>query len=123
MIGVEVVPEAVENARENAARNGLDNVEFICADAGQSAGMLAQQGITPDVVVVDPPRKGLDDTAIGAIGLLAAARVVYVSCDPATLARDIKLLEAQGYTASRCRVFDLFPRTAHCEVCVELYRK
>ena len=123
VIGVEVVPEAVENARENAARNGLDNVEFICADAGQSAGMLAQQGITPDVVVVDPPRKGLDDTAIGAIGLLAAARVVYVSCDPATLARDIKLLEAQGYTASRCRVFDLFPRTAHVETVALLTRE
>ncbi|WP_087065606.1 23S rRNA (uracil(1939)-C(5))-methyltransferase RlmD [Intestinibacillus massiliensis] len=123
VIGVEVVPEAVENARENAGRNGLDNVEFICADAGQSAGMLAQQGITPDVVVVDPPRKGLDDTAIGAIGLLAAARVVYVSCDPATLARDIKLLEAQGYTAARCRVFDLFPRTAHVETVALLTRK
>lgn len=123
VIGVETVPEAVENAKENAQRNGLSNVEFLCADAGQAAVMLAQRGERPDVLVVDPPRKGLDETAIDAAAALSPARIVYVSCDPATLARDVKLLEEHGYHATRCKAFDLFPRTAHVETCVLLSHK
>lgn len=122
VIGVEVVPEAVENARENAACNGLQNVQFICADAGQAAGLLAQEGVRPDVIVVDPPRKGLDGAAIEAIGFLKPEKVIYVSCDPATLARDLKLLQEQGFQAKRCSVYDLFPRTAHVETVILMTR-
>lgn len=119
VIGVETVSEAIENAKENAARNGIDNAEFLCADAGQAAAMLAERGERPEVLVVDPPRKGLDETAIKAAVQLAPQRIVYVSCDPATLARDLKLFSEQGYQAVRCKAFDLFPRTAHVEtVCL-----
>lgn len=120
VIGVEVVPEAVENARENAARNGVENAEFICADAGQTALMLAQRGENPEVLVVDPPRKGLDEQMIEAIGQMAPPRVVYVSCDPATLGRDLKRLAVHGYRAVTARAFDLFPRTKHVETVVLL---
>lgn len=123
VIGVEAVPEAVENARENAARNGLTNAEFLCADAGQAAAMLAQSGEAPQLLVVDPPRKGLDETAINAILALSPARIVYVSCDPATLARDLKLFTQQGYTVKRCKAFDLFPRTAHVECVVSIQKR
>lgn len=119
VMGIEVIPEAIENAWQNAERNQIQNVNFLCADAGQAAVMLAQQGNTPDVVVVDPPRRGLDETAISAIASLQPQRVVYVSCDPATLARDCKLLTEQGYEVQKCRAFDLFPRTKHVEsVCL-----
>ncbi|MDY4683419.1 MAG: 23S rRNA (uracil(1939)-C(5))-methyltransferase RlmD, partial [Prevotella sp.] len=89
------------------------------ADAGQAATHLAEEGIRPDVIVVDPPRKGIDQATIDAIGAMAPERVVYVSCDPATLARDVKLLGEQGYQLKRYKVFDLFPRTFHVEtVCL-----
>ena len=90
VIGVEIVPEAIENARENAERNGIQNVEFLCADAGQAAMLLAERGECPDVLTVDPPRKGLDEQAVEAICQMQPSKIVYVSCDPATLARDIK---------------------------------
>ncbi|MDO5142946.1 MAG: 23S rRNA (uracil(1939)-C(5))-methyltransferase RlmD, partial [Eubacteriales bacterium] len=115
VIGVEIVPEAVENARQNAARNGVENVEFLCADAGQAAHRLAQRGVRPDVLVVDPPRKGLDETARDAILRMQPPRVVYVSCDPATLARDVAELCGTGYQLETATAFDLFPRTRHVE--------
>ena len=114
-IGVEVVADAVENAKKNAARNGLRNVSFFCADAGQAAQQLAEQGTHPDVIVVDPPRKGLDEAAIAAAVQMAPQRIVYVSCDPATLARDAKRFAALGYVLEHAEAFDLFPRTAHVE--------
>ena len=120
VIGVEIVPEAVENARENAARNGCENVEFLCADAGQAAMLLADRGEAPDVLTVDPPRKGLDEQTVEAIGRMAPPCVVYVSCDPATLGRDVKRLSAFGYQAVTARAFDLFPRTKHVETVVLL---
>ena len=120
VIGVEIVPEAVENATLNAARNGMDNVEFLCADAGQAARQLAQRGVAPDVLVVDPPRKGLDDTARDAILKMLPPRIVYVSCDPATLARDVAELCGAGYVLERAQAFDLFPRTNHVETVVLL---
>ena len=120
VIGVEIVPEAVENAKQNAARNGMDNVEFLCADAGQAARQLAQRGVAPDVLVVDPPRKGLDELARDAILRMLPPRVVYVSCDPATLARDIAELCGAGYVLERAQAFDLFPRTNHVETVVLL---
>ena len=181
-IGVEIIPQAIEDARENAARNGVENVEFFCADAGEAAKRLAgqqaagnrqqetgsqhwatndnpeipapgtadsgQQPVAslplagkeppqgadgassvlrsaaiaagPDVIVVDPPRKGLSPDVIDAMVAMAPARIVYVSCDPATLARDVKLLTAQGYTLTQTEAFDLFPRTFHVETVVSL---
>ena len=123
VVGVEIVPEAVENAKRNAIRNGIENVEFLCADAGQAARRLALRGVLPDVLVVDPPRKGLDETARDAILKMLPPRVVYVSCDPATLARDVAELCGTGYTLERAQAFDLFPRTNHVETVVLLRRE
>ena len=118
-IGVEIVPQAIEDAKFNAAQNGMENAEFFCMDAGQAAKMLADRRTRPDVIVVDPPRKGVSADVIEAIGTMAPQRVVYVSCDPATLARDLKLLTAAGYTLQTAEAFDLFPRCAHVEtVCL-----
>jgi 23S rRNA (uracil1939-C5)-methyltransferase len=123
VIGAEIVPPAVEDAKENAARNGFDNAEFICADAGQAAQNLAKRGISPDVICVDPPRKGLDLSVIDAIAQMAPQRVVYVSCDPATLARDLKLLGQRGYQAVKAEAVDMFSRTPHVETVVLMSRK
>ena len=118
-IGVEIVPQAIEDAKFNAAQNGMENAEFFCMDAGQAAKMLAARRTRPDVIVVDPPRKGVSADVIEAISAMAPQRVVYVSCDPATLARDLKLLTAAGYTLQTAEAFDLFPRCAHVEtVCL-----
>ena len=119
-IGVEIVPQAIEDAKFNAAQNGMENAEFFCMDAGQAAKMLADRRIRPDVIVVDPPRKGVSADVIEAISAMAPQRVVYVSCDPATLARDLKLLTAAGYTLQTAEAFDLFPRCAHVETVVLL---
>ena len=119
-IGVEIVPQAIEDAKFNAAQNGMENAEFFCMDAGQAAKMLADRRTRPDVIVVDPPRKGVSADVIEAISAMAPQRVVYVSCDPATLARDLKLLTAVGYTLQTAEAFDLFPRCAHVETVVLL---
>ena len=119
IIGVEIVPEAIENAKENAMINGVDNTEFICADAGQAALMLVKRGIKPDVLTVDPPRKGLSEQAIEAVLQMNPERIVYISCDPATLARDCKLLCDNSYKIDKVMAVDLFPRTYHVEtVCL-----
>ncbi|MBQ1678387.1 MAG: 23S rRNA (uracil(1939)-C(5))-methyltransferase RlmD [Oscillospiraceae bacterium] len=122
-VGVEVVPEAIEDAKENAARNGVENVEFFCADASAAAERLCAEGAAPDVIVVDPPRKGLAPEVIDAMAQMAPRRIVYVSCDPATLARDVKLLTDRGYALTHAEAFDLFPRTFHVETVVQLVRK
>ncbi len=184
-VGVEVVPQAIEDAKENAARNGVENVEFFCADAGEAAkrfagqaagvegceapgtrhqapggelsggqrdftascrscapvsGTLNGDGGTDcrgqcahwprndsfegvDVIVVDPPRKGLAPDVIDAMAEMSPERIVYVSCDPATLARDVKLLTEKGYALTHAEAFDLFPRTYHVETVVLLSRK
>ena len=118
VIGVEVVEAAVRDARENAGRNGIQNAEFFCGDAGKAALALEEQGIRPDVVVVDPPRKGLNADTIEALRRMKPKRIVYVSCDPATLARDVALLKEKGYTLSSAQAADLFPRCAHVETIV-----
>ena len=123
VIGVEVIPQAVEDARDNARRNGIDNAEFFCGDAGQAALELERQGIRADVIVVDPPRKGLNADTIEALSRFAPRRIVYVSCDPATLARDVALLKEKGYTLQSAQAADLFPRCAHVESIVLLIRK
>ena len=122
VIGVEIVEQAVEDAKENALRNGIENVEFFCGDAGAAALQLEQQGIRPDVVVVDPPRKGLNADTIEALHKMSPRRIVYVSCDPATLARDVALLKERGYGLKRALAADLFPRCAHVESIVCMAR-
>ena len=120
VIGAEIVPSAIQDARENARRNGLQNTEFICADAKEAAEELARRGLRPDVISVDPPRKGMAEEVIGYIAAMAPRRVVYVSCDPATLARDCKRFEALGYHTLQAEAVDMFPRTHHVETVVLL---
>lgn len=122
VIGVEVVEPAILDARVNAENNGVTNVQFICADAGQAAQKLADESIAPKVIVVDPPRKGLSPDVISAIVTMAPPRLVYVSCDPATLARDVGLLTSQGFSLKKAHAFDLFPRCAHVETVVLMTR-
>ena len=123
VIGVEVIPQAVQDAKDNAVRNGIENAEFFCGDAGQAALELEAKGIKADVVVVDPPRKGLNADTIEALHRFAPRRIVYVSCDPATLARDVALLKQRGYSVLNATAADLFPRCAHVESIVCLVRK
>ena len=123
VIGVEVIPQAVADARDNAKRNGIENAEFFCGDAGQAALELEKQGIRPDVVVVDPPRKGLNADTIEALHRFSPRRIVYVSCDPATLARDVALLKERGYALKNALAADLFPRCSHVESVVTMVRE
>ena len=122
VIGAEIVPQAIENARANAEANGVGNAEFLCGDAGEAAQALAQRGLHPEVVVVDPPRKGMDEAAVAAVAAMQPERVVYVSCNPATLARDILRFNAEGYTLQEATAVDMFPATAHVETVVLLTR-
>lgn len=122
LIGAEIVPQAVENAKENAKRNSVTNAEFICADAGQAAKRLEESGERPDVIVLDPPRKGCSDDTLTACAGMQPERIVMISCNAATAARDCKRLSELGYTAAKVRPFDLFPRTSHVE-CVVLLEK
>ena len=119
---MEIIEAAIEDAKENAKRNGIENAEFFCGDAGLAAQKLAEDGIRPDVVVVDPPRKGLSPDVVEAIDKMSPRRVVYVSCDPATLARDVKRFSEVGYTLRTAHAADLFPRCAHVESVVVLTR-
>lgn len=123
LIGVELVPQAIENARANAAANGVTNARFLCADAGQAAARLAAEGLRPDVVLVDPPRKGCSPEAIEAICTMAPRRVVMVSCNSATAARDVALFAQRGYKATQARAVDMFPRTANIECVIQLCRE
>ena len=123
VIGVEVIEQAVQDAKDNAKRNGIENAEFFCGDAGKAALALEEQGIKPDVIVVDPPRKGLNADTIEALHRMSPRRIVYVSCDPATLARDVALLKERGYTLKNAMAADLFPRCAHVESIVTLIRE
>ncbi len=118
----EIVPEAIENAKENAARNGFDNITFLCGDAAQTAQHYLQKGERPNCVVTDPPRKGMDEDAIRAVAEIAPERIVYISCNPATLARDILRFNAYGYALKEATAVDMFPRTCHVETVVLLER-
>lgn len=123
VIGGEIVPEAIENAKAAAKRNGIKNVEFFCGDASRIAAEFAAKGMRPDVISVDPPRKGLAPDVINAIAQMAPEKVVYVSCDPATMGRDVKLFATHGYHVIRACAVDLFPRTANIESVVLLKRE
>lgn len=118
VVACEIVPHAVENAKISAENNGISNVEFLWADAGE----IASRGGDFDVVVVDPPRKGLDDRACAAVAAIGAERIVYVSCDPATLARDVKALGEKGYRVAAAQPVDMFPGTEHVETVCLLVR-
>lgn len=115
VIGVEVVEAAVQDARRNAAANHIRNARFICADAAKAAEQLSREGIRPEVVVLDPPRKGCSPELIETVAGMAPDRLVYVSCNPATLARDLQLFASKDYVTQWVQPVDLFPRTAHVE--------
>ena len=126
VLGADIVPEAIDDARENAVRNGVKNAEFFCGDASDVAKKLAQEHLRPDVITVDPPRKGLAPDVVESIAAMQPERVVYVSCDSATMARDVKRFADLGYTAARAAAVDMFPRADHIEtVCLlsKLQRK
>lgn len=119
VIGGEIVPEAIRDAEDSARRNGVGNVEFLCGDASRLAAELRQRGLRPDVICVDPPRKGLAPDVVEAAASMEPERIVYVSCDPATLARDVARFAPLGYRPVRACAVDLFPGTAHVEtVCL-----
>lgn len=122
LIGVEIVPEAVESARRSAAEMGLENTEFLCADAGTAAQKLAGQGLSPDIIMLDPPRKGCDAATIDAVCAMEPRRIVMVSCNPATAARDIALLAGKGYVPQKVQPVDMFPRTRHVEMVGLMFR-
>ena len=115
LVGIELVPSAIENARENAALNGIKNAEFICADAFDGARQMEQMGLKPDLVILDPPRKGCQKELFDVIEAMGAGRIVYVSCDSATLARDLAVLKEKGWQLCRLAAVDMFPRTPHVE--------
>ena len=116
------MPAAIRDAKENAARNHIENAEFFCGDAAETAARLEAEGLRPDVITVDPPRKGLAPEVIGSIAAMGPERVVYVSCDPATLGRDVKRFGELGYRAVRACAVDMFPATRHVESVVLLER-
>ena len=122
LIGVEIIPQAIDIARKNAEINSLHNCEFICADAAQATEVLKQRNIKADCVIVDPPRKGCDEQTINNIAGFNPSRVVYISCNPATLARDLAQFQTLGFKAVKAAAADMFPRTAHIETVVRLSR-
>lgn len=123
LIGVEIIPEAIEDAKINAELNGIDNAEFICGDAPEAAKILAERGIKPDVIIVDPPRKGCAADLLDTIDGMNPKRLVYISCDPATLARDCAILKEKGFEIQKVTPVDMFPKTSHIETVVQLVRK
>ncbi|WP_152656695.1 23S rRNA (uracil(1939)-C(5))-methyltransferase RlmD [Oceanobacillus sp. CFH 90083] len=121
--GIEVVPEAIADAKKNAERNGIDNVEFTVGQAETVMPTWKKEGLNPDVIVVDPPRKGCDPEFLDAMIGMEPERIVYVSCNPSTLARDLRILEDGGYEAKEIQPVDLFPNTGHVEVITLLCRQ
>jgi len=123
IIGVEIIPQAIENAKENARINGINNADFICSDSAEAAENFLKNGLSPDVVIIDPPRKGCSETVIDSINKMSPKRIVYVSCDPETLSRDLSLFELKGFKAREVTPVDMFPRTSHVETVVLLSRE
>ena len=123
IIGVEIVPEAIENAKQNALANGITNCEFICADAAEAARILHSRSLRPDVIMVDPPRKGCGRDACEQIAAFSAPRIVMVSCNAATAARDCACFAELGYSTDKCVAVDMFSGTNHVETVVLLSHK
>lgn len=122
IIGVEIIPEAIEDAKINAEINKIGNARFICGDAAQAAEILKNEGLKPDVIILDPPRKGCSPEMIKTAAEMNPDRIVYVSCDPATLARDCGIFASLGYIAAKATPVDMFPRTGHVETVAKLIR-
>ncbi len=114
--GVEVIEAAVRDAEKNAALNGITNAHYVADSAENAMANWSKQGIQPSVILVDPPRKGLTESFIKASVAMQPDKITYVSCNPATMARDIKLYEELGYKLTKVQPVDLFPMTHHCEV-------
>ncbi|WP_031513608.1 23S rRNA (uracil(1939)-C(5))-methyltransferase RlmD [Desulfofalx alkaliphila] len=122
--GIEVVPQAVANARQNARRNGINNVEFFQGEVERLLPLMSSEGYRPEVVVLDPPRKGCDKQALEAVIQMAPAKIIYVSCDPGTLARDLAYLVEEGsYRVIEVQPVDMFPQTRHVETICLMSRK
>ena len=119
----EIVPEAIENAKVNAERNGFTNISFLCGDAAQTAAHYRDAALRPNCIVVDPPRKGMDEEAVSNVASMAPDRIVYISCNPATLARDILRFNSHGYLLEEATVVDMFPKTFHVETVCCLTRE
>ena len=115
VVGIEIVEEAIVDAKKNAQINGITNAEFFAADAADTLKIVEKCGGYTDIIIVDPPRKGLGEEAVNAIARLAPKRVVYISCNPETQAKDIVALSALGYKMGDIKPFDMFPRTQHVE--------
>lgn len=123
IVGVEIIPQAVENAKKNAAENSILNAQFFCGDAGEVFAKLRKQGCSPDIIVLDPPRKGCSEEALQTVCDAAPSKIVMISCNPSTAARDAKILSQNGYSVEKVCGFDLFPRTKHVETVVMLSHK
>ena len=113
--GVEIVEQAIEDAKDNAKRNGVDNIEFYCQDAGEFMVSFAKSHQHVDVVVVDPPRKGCSTLFLNQLLTLSPDKIVYISCDVATQARDIDILQQHDYHVKKCQPVDMFPQSFHIE--------
>jgi len=123
VFATEIVPDSIGNANDNANRNDINNIRFLCGDAAETANFVKESGMQFDCVVVDPPRKGMDEAAVNAVASISPERVVYVSCNPSTLARDIVRFNERGYTLQKVTAVDMFPRTCHVETVVLMSRK
>ena len=121
--GVEVVEKAVEDAMENARANGVSNADYVCAPAEKAMVAWSKAGIKPSAVLVDPPRKGLTESFIKASAAMQPKKITYISCNPATMARDIKLYEELGFKLTKVQPVDLFPQTHHVETVVLMSRR
>ena len=122
LIGADIVPSSIENAKKNALQNGIENAEFICADAARAAQVFYERGERPDVIIADPARKGCDRATLELMAKMSPKRIVMISCDHSTAARDLAILRDLGFELTRCEAVDLFPRTAHVE-CISLMER
>ncbi|MFY9276022.1 MAG: methyltransferase domain-containing protein, partial [Clostridium sp.] len=120
--GIETVQEAIEDAKKNAKLNDIDNVEFIVGKTEEVFPRMTKEGITANKIVLDPPRKGSDQDTLEAIVKLNPERIVYVSCNPSTMARDVKYLVGNGYRVMEVQPVDMFPHTAHVECVIEIQK-
>lgn len=123
MIGIEIVPQAIDDARANAQCNQLANTEFYVGKAEEVVPALYTQGMHADVVVVDPPRKGCELSVLNTMLAMLPQRIVYVSCEPASLARDLAVLQKGGYNVTKVQPVDMFPHSMHVETVVQLIKK
>ncbi len=122
LVGIEIIPQAIENAEINAQFNGITNAKFICSDAAKGAELLKKEGIKPDIIILDPPRKGCDKALLDTVEQMSPKKIVYVSCDSATLARDLEILKNKNYITQKVTAVDMFPRTPHVEAVAQLIR-